>query len=328
MVYDPQFIERLTAGLRSRLMAWDVPASAELSLLTISENATFRVYDKPSGLEMILRVQRPDYHSEAEILSELAWVDALRSDGVVATPRPLPATDGTLLQAFHDGETIRHVVAFEFMSGKEPDTESDLVRWYGTLGEVNARLHAHSREWVRPEGFQRKVWDFDHILGDQAYWGDWRNGLGLTAEGAMILERVHAKLAEATAAYGQGEDRFGLVHCDLRTANLLVDGGRLGVIDFDDCGLSWFAYDFASSVSFMEEKQNLPELMAAWLEGYRRVTPLATEHVVALPIFVMLRRMQLTAWIASHAETPTAQAMGSAYTDGTVELAENFLAKA
>ena len=44
-------------------------------------------------------------------------------------------------------------------------------------------------------------------------------------------------------------------------------------------------------------------------------------------MFIMLRRMQLTAWIASHAETPTAQSMGTGYTDGTVALAERYLAE-
>ena len=44
--------------------------------------------------------------------------------------------------------------------------------------------------------------------------------------------------------------------------------------------------------------------------------------------FIMLRRLQLTAWIASHAETPTAQEMGTAFTDGTLAIAERYLASA
>ena len=41
----------------------------------------------------------------------------------------------------------------------------------------------------------------------------------------------------------------------------------------------------------------------------------------------MLRRMMLTAWIASHAETPTARDAGlGAYTRGTLDLAERWLA--
>ena len=111
----------------------------------------------------------------------------------------------------------------------------------------------------------------------------------------------------------------------MRAANLLVDGERLGVIDFDDCGFSWFAYDFAASISFMETAPFIPELMAAWLDGYARLASLDPEQVAALPMLVMLRRMQLTAWIASHSETPTAQSMGTAYTAGTIELADRYL---
>lgn len=328
MLYDEAFLSRLEGGLRSVMPIWNISENASLALLTISENATYKVDDPENGRTLILRVHRPDYHSEAQILSELAWIEALRRDHVVETPRPVPTGDGRLLIAFFDGETHRHAVAFEHMSGSEPDAQSDLVRWYGLLGEINARLHQHSRRWIRPDGFERKIWNFDTILGSQAYWGDWRDALGLDASGLDVLEEVHVLLQKQTAAYGSGADRFGLVHCDMRAANLLVDGDRLGVIDFDDCGFSWFAYDFAAAISFIEHEPIVPELMTAWLAGYRRIAPLAEEHAAALPMFVMLRRMQLTAWIASHAETPTAQAMGTAYTQGTVDLAKRYLADA
>lgn len=327
MLYHTDFLSRLEQGLKNLSSVWGLSPDANLALLTISENATFRIADETTGRNLIVRVHRPNYHTEAEILSELAWIDALRQDGVVVTPRPVTANDGSLLQIFSDGKTMRHAVAFEYMSGKEPDAESDLVHWYRTLGEINAKLHAHSRRWTRPENFVRKTWDFNRILGDRAYWGNWRNALGLTLEGRTVLERTYALLEAQTSSYGYGEDRFGLVHCDMRAANLLVDDDRLGVIDFDDCGLSWYAYDFAASVSFMEHEPFIPDLKAAWLEGYRRVTPLDAQHEAALPMFIMLRRMQLTAWIASHAETPTAQSMGTGYTDGTVALAERYLAE-
>jgi len=39
----------------------------------------------------------------------------------------------------------------------------------------------------------------------------------------------------------------------------------------------------------------------------------------------MLRRMLLTAWIASHHETPTARELGAEYTQGTLDLARSWL---
>ncbi|BBE70869.1 phosphotransferase enzyme family protein [Oharaeibacter diazotrophicus] len=323
MLYQDAFLARLEAGVRGALPAWGVGADAAVRLLTISENATYLVDD--GGRRLVVRVHRPDYHTAAEIASELAWISSLRETGTIETPRPIPGLDGTLLRHFDDGGARRHVVAFEFMAGKEPDASDDLPRWYRELGAISARLHRHARGFAPPDGFVRKAWTFDTIVGDGAYWGDWRAGLGLRDDGRALLQRTADRLAAETAAYGAGPDRFGLVHCDMRPANLLVEGDRLGVIDFDDCGFSWFVYDFAAAVSFQEHEPYIPELIDAWTSGYRSVAPLSAEDEAAIPMFVMLRRLQLTAWIASHAETPTAEAMGPAYTDGTLALAERYL---
>ena len=51
---------------------------------------------------------------------------------------------------------------------------------------------------------------------------------------------------------------------------ILVDGEAVKVLDFDDCGFSWHLYDAATAVSFFEHEPQVPELMAAWAEGYRR----------------------------------------------------------
>jgi Ser/Thr protein kinase RdoA (MazF antagonist) len=327
MLYQKPFLQRLEAGLRSALPGWGVPPSAEVTLLTISENATYCTEDQATGCKLVLRVHRPGYHTRAEILSELAWIEALRAEGVVETPAPIPARDGALLCCFEESGQLRHVVAFEHMSGREPDPSDDLVPWFERLGAITARLHAHSRRWKRPDGFVRKSWNCETILGAAPYWGNWRAGLGLDASGKAVLERTEARLCQQIGSYGMGPERFGLVHADLRLANLLVEGDRLGVIDFDDCGLSWFAFDFAAAVTFHEHEPFIPAVRAAWAEGYRLVAPLAIEDERAIDMFLMLRRVQLTAWIASHSETPTAQQLGAAYTQGTVALAEAYLSR-
>jgi hypothetical protein len=44
-MYSDEFIGRLEAGLRGALPRWGLPHDAAVSLLTVSENATFRVND-------------------------------------------------------------------------------------------------------------------------------------------------------------------------------------------------------------------------------------------------------------------------------------------
>ncbi|WP_428032968.1 phosphotransferase enzyme family protein [Ancylobacter sp.] len=324
-MYDDAFLSRLEAGLRAALPRWGLSEATHLQLLTISENATFRAHDPAAARHVVFRVHRPGYHTRAEIESELSWLTALGADSIVPTLTPLPQADGRLIADLQEDGTIRHVVAFGLVPGREPAEGDDLPRWYRELGAINARLHIHARGWQRPEGFTRKRWDYDAMLGDVQLWGDWRAALGLDAEGRAVLERTAQVLRDLLDTYGTGEDRFGLVHADMRVANLLVDDDTLSVIDFDDCGFSWYLYDFAAAISFSEHEPYVPALQAAWIEGYRTVAPLPDEDCAILPVFIMLRRMLLTAWIASHAETPTAKALGEGYTHGTVDLARAFL---
>ena len=112
----------------------------------------------------------------------------------------------------------------------------------------------------------------------------------------------------------------------MRLANLLVHGDDVCVIDFDDCGLSWYLYDLGSSLSFIEHLPVVPDLIDSWVQGYRTVAPLSQEEVDELPTFVMLRRLLLVAWIGSHSAVPEAQRMGPEFTAVSCGLAEKYLA--
>jgi Ser/Thr protein kinase RdoA (MazF antagonist) len=125
--------------------------------------------------------------------------------------------------------------------------------------------------------------------------------------------------------FGQGPRRYGLIHADFRLANLLVHEGDVRVIDFDDCGFGWFLYDAATAVSFFEDRADVPELMEAWKEGYRRRRELSRSDEDELWTFIMMRRMTLFAWMGSHSETELARTEGPGYSLGTFELAERYL---
>jgi Ser/Thr protein kinase RdoA (MazF antagonist) len=311
------------------LANYDVGAPAAPVLINLSENATYRIEDTATGRKWALRVHREGYHSRNAIASELAWLTALRRDGVVTTPVPVPGQNGELIQiaGHHAMPRPRNVVLFEWEEGAEPSEKDHLIEKFEILGEVTGRMHLHSQAWRRPEKFERHAWDFDTSLGERPHWGRWRDGMGLDAEKdalfASAVELMHRRLAR----FGQKPDRFGLIHCDMRLANLLVDGDRVKVIDFDDCGFSWHLYDAATAVSFFENEPHVPELMAAWVRGYRRVHALPAEDEVEIPTFVMLRRMILVAWIGSHAETDLAQSMGVAYTEKTAPMCEEYLSR-
>jgi Ser/Thr protein kinase RdoA (MazF antagonist) len=318
-------IDELAATALER---FGVARDATAVLCNVSENHTYRVEDPASGRRYALRVHRPGYHTADEIASELSWVDALREDGAADTPKAVATPAGErVVEVATDGLAARNVVLFEWLPGVEPDPEGeDLVEGFRILGAVSARMHAHARAWRRPRGFVRPTWDYDRTLGPRGHWGAWQDGLGIGPAERGQLGRLDAAIAARLRAYGQGADRFGLVHADIRLANLLVDGGDVRVIDFDDCGFSWFMYDFATTVSFMEDHPRVPDLRGAWVDGYRSVAPLDPADEAELETFVMLRRLLLVAWIGSHHGFATEAAeLGAGFTAGTCALAERYL---
>ena len=299
---------------------------ARVSLLSLSENATYRVDDDADGRVAVLRVHRTGYHEPGAVQSELAWLKALRRDEGLRTPEVYRALDGTEVVDVALGSRTRQAVLFELLPGAEPQPD-ELTRQFEQLGEISARMHRHSRTWHRPPGFVRFSWDYDACVGPGARWGPWQDGIGVGREELQVLGRAARVMRERLDRYGAGPDHFGLIHADMRLANLLVHGPDIQVIDFDDCGFGWFMFDIGSAVSFIEHDPRVPELCESWLTGYRRLLPLADEDEAEIPTFILLRRLQLVAWVGSHKFADAALELGADFTAGACEVAERYLAQ-
>lgn len=314
-----EVLDRMSAVAHRAAVAygWD---DAEISFLNVSENATFKLVSEHGTAA--LRIHRHGYHAPGAIESELAWQDALRDGAGVRTPRIIRSAAGERIISVDDpGGAPRQCVLFEFLPGVEPTGD------FERLGAITARMHQHARTWQRPAGFTRFAWDAEAAFGLEQRggkrWGDWRGAVGLDAEGRALLEQAETAVTEMLAALGTAPERWGLIHGDLRQANLLDDAGSLAVIDFDDCGLGWFTYDLAAALSFVEHSPDVPALIDSWLRGYRTVAePVDVEMI---PTFVLYRRLLLTAWIGSHPAADIAAELGASYTEGTCALAESYL---
>ena len=322
----------LLAGLQeladASLSLWDETDGGGARLINLSENATYRI-EAEGRPDTILRIHREDYHSIHAIRCELSWMRAIREDAGVITPEPIPGRNGELVQV---GETPglprpRHMVLFHFVEGREPDEADDLVAPFRELGRTTAVLHRHAISWPLPAGFERLVWDADAVFGPSPTWGDWRDAPNLSAAQRSVLERAEATIVERLAAFGTGIERYGLIHADLRLANLLIHGDDTRVIDFDDCGMGWRLYDLGTALSFIEDHPQKAELVESWLAGYETERPLSVEDRIEVPTFILLRRMALLAWIGSHADTDLAKEQAPHFSRVSCELAEEYLAE-
>ncbi len=299
--------------------------SAPLRLLSLSENATYLVEDDDP---IVLRVHRPGYHSLVAIQSELTWMAALRDQTWVPTPRPIPAADGSAVVPASVGGQVLHVDAVTFVAGCTAEEKPEAVG-FDDLGRITAVMHDHVQAWTPPAQFTRFQWNLETMLGPCARWGDWRKAPNLTDDECRLIGRAATTIHHRLTEFGCGPDRFGLVHADLRMANLMIDpdepAGPITVIDFDDSGWSWFLADLGAVVSFIEDSPGTERIVADWLHGYRQHRKLATAHAELIPTFVMLRRIMLSAWIGSHPDADAAIPLAPTFAAGTARLAERYL---
>ena len=310
------------ALIKENLARWPQARGGEVTLINLSENHTFRI-DMPNGLAMALRLHRPRYQSRTAIGSELAWLEAITDQTDIPVPRPIPGADGEIVQ---EVAPDRFAALFAFERGMAPSEEGDLTGVFNTLGRYAATLHKHVLEWTQPEKFMRPIWDAAGILEADSLWGDWRKAPNVEAE-RETLEALDARLRDDLRAYGTDIDRFGLIHGDMRLANLLVDTGEVLLLDFDDSGYGWFLYDLAASLSFIETSPQVPALIRAWLTGYLEIRTLRPEDIRMIDALILLRRMALLAWIGSHGETALAQQHAERFALDTAAMARKYLAR-
>jgi len=315
--------------VRDAVGRYDFSDGTVVSPLSESENKVYLIEDPARAEPCVMRVNsgRLIYHTPPSVASEMMWLMALEADSDVIVPRVLAAKDGSLVQTLSaaDLDKPRCAAVYGFLPGAEPP-EDDLIDGFQRLGEISAHMHAHAKRWTPPAGFARHAWTADDILDDKLAWGRWQDGIGITGEVDRLLTRLDDTVRQRWNALPADRERFGLIHADLRLANLLVDGDTTAIIDFDDCGHSFYLYDLAGALSFLEERDDAPDLVASWLDGYRRVADIPTDVETEIPTLIMLRRLQLMGWVGyQQRHLEFAREIGPAFTVDTCRLADDYL---
>ncbi len=297
---EAEQVAALSGLARSALAAWD-RAGMPLALIKYRENAVFRIGDTERP-EAVLRVHRPGYRSDDDIRSEAAWMRALAADGF-AIPAVLATRDGDVLHVAKENTVpeARQCDLIGWVNGRPlgslergVDLDADGVRSaYRTIGELAARLHDQANAWTRPATFSRPCWDIDSLVGDNPVFGRFWELEVLDDEQRGILLRARDRARQRLEALGPVRQ---LVHGDLIPDNVLVDGDRLNLIDFDDCGWSWPLFELATSVFPLLVSGGFDAGLEGFLAGYAEVRAFPEEELAYLPDMLVARGLSYLGW--------------------------------
>ena len=218
-------------------------------LLGHGENTIFAVQGEP----WVIRVHRDDYPPTPVIEGELVLVEALADAGFHVC-RPVRTGAGAGLV---NAEGRRVTVLERLVGRRQRQVGCDRAR---VLGATLARLHSFARDWQPPATFQRPLWDLEALIGPDAAWGSMESA-GFDPGLAHTFRQAMRQVLRFDAPPIP-------VHHDLHGGNVLWDGDRPQILDWDDAGIGYPLFDVCIPAFRLA-----PARRDAFFQGYGRTWP-------------------------------------------------------
>lgn len=308
------------AELAAELAPWGLQG-ADVSFVAGRENRVFRV--RSARGDFALRLKRPGYRSDAELLSELRWLDAMHRAGL-QVPLPVPSQHGRLLEIVGGQrvDLLSWLPGRPLGASRAPLALADPEAVFDRLGRATARLHLACDAWVPPADFTRRAWDVDGLLGDVPVWGRFWENPALDAPTRRLFEDFRTSAAHALLQHAATLD-YGLIHADLVRENVMIEGDTIGMLDFDDGGFGFRLFDLATTLLKNLGEPNYPSLKAALLAGYTQLRALDLE---LLELFIALRALTYVGWIVPRLQEDGSEARNRRFIESARELCRVHLA--
>jgi Ser/Thr protein kinase RdoA (MazF antagonist) len=245
-------------------------------------SANFQFIFQRAGKRYFLRFNHSIERSIDRIHAEVDFINYLASKGLVIA-KPVSSIAGHFVESVSTSQGVFHAVVFEGLAGAQFEEIEELtpqifMRWGQALGELHQATEGY-KAGARP------TWK-DHLAMISEY-------LPATEQTAHLALR---KLQEQLTRLSINEDNYGLIHFDFELDNIVWNGDKVGIVDFDDSAQYWFVADIAFALrDLFDDSAEKVELQNKsfqnFIAGYRQVKEITQEDLVLIPMFLKLHNL-------------------------------------
>jgi Ser/Thr protein kinase RdoA (MazF antagonist) len=189
------------------------------------------------------------------------------------------------------------------------------IEFFRNWGRAIGMLHRLARQYPSWRGSVDPVSGDEFLTWEEEWKGfyDWCHD--------EEAKQKWVEIRQSLVALPVTREVFGFIHNDPHVWNLLVDGDRITLLDFDVANHHWFINDIAitcQSILFtvsggmdrpVESHEKLIRFLDLFLEGYEREHQLTQEWLERLDLFIAYRRILLYTvmhgWIRSKPDLHT-----------------------
>ena len=308
----------LTKKLLTKEMLTEVGKLFGIEASTIEHVGGFEniIYQGMIGQRpVVMRISNNLHRSEAQLYSELHWVEYLKDRGANVCG-PFKSHTGNLVETIQVEDTYLFFSVFEKAPGKMIDirTERHNTKLFEGWGRATGKLHRLTQDYQRPAGLVSREDNVD--LFDKTF------ALTIPQE-PNLLTRV-GEITAYIRSLPNTPDWYGLIHSDIHAYNFFYHEEELYIFDFDDCCYFPFASDIAIPLYYTTWARDLTtqeardefgnRFIRSFLTGYLEEHPLTKEQLYTIPQLLLFRDCELLGLLIAE--------LGSNMTESEVALIE------
>lgn len=279
-------------GLAAEAYGFD---ASTLALISTTTNVVYHFCR--DGAPYILRLSQRPAEALPRVIAEMDWLDYLARHGI-SVSLPLRSRSGELAIAVTEDGQGYILAAFAMAGGRFWD-KKDKARWNATVftnwGRVMGEMHRLTKVYAPPD--DRTV--RDTFAEREAIPDKLQACPSVYAIGQALLHEILSLPIES--------DGYGLIHYDLHPWNMLLEGDRINVFDFDDCLYGWFALDMGVALYHglwwgrHDGAKPVPNDLSAslirnFVRGYLSRNSLSRYWLAKVPLFMRYRQICKFSW--------------------------------
>jgi Ser/Thr protein kinase RdoA (MazF antagonist) len=268
--------------------------------MTVETNTMFKVQSS-EGENFVLRIYSDEETTLTENQTEIFWLQALLRDTEIKVSEPVARKDGEFISIADvpgvPGE--KRCVLFRWIPGRVLEKHLNPANYF-KLGQVMARLHDHS-ESLRPlpSSIRPKRWDQVFYYPDEPVVFNTAPYQHLFPPKclAVINDVISIADEEFTRLYADLARQI-IIHGDLHYWNVHLYRDQLYVLDFEDVMLGYPVQDVAVTLYYGRDRDQYPDLFAAFKDGYTSLRAWPVERIGQLDTLMAARSVNFINYVA------------------------------
>lgn len=274
--------EDYTKVAKEALIQYPIICS-EIAYLGESDNVTFRVHTKDDNPKFLIKIHisKSSNYSKENIESELMWLEALNEDTGLVVPNPKRNLEGDLVTVistdYNNNKFI--VTVHQWVNGKVLNREPTSNET-GNLALLMAALHKHSIKWNSPDGFNRPIYNSDHLYSSLNQLKQLVNLELMSSEAFSYVEESAHKIAKMIERHKGEQCNWGIIHSDLHESNYVFYEDIPRPIDFSNCGYGFYLFDMAETFLHLSVENR-----KIFIKSYSKVNQLQGNYIELLEAF-------------------------------------------